>query len=96
MRLHDLRHTVGTYAGQSGANAFLIRDLLRHGDLAITDRYVSRDDGPLRTLSEMPSDRIAAGLAGKSSAEATAAAEGIILSTGSAGGAPFYKRRQIR
>ena len=23
VRLHDLRHTVGTYAGQSGANAFL-------------------------------------------------------------------------
>jgi integrase len=69
VRLHDLRHTVGTYAGQSGANAFMIRDLLRHGDLAITDRYVSRDDGPLRTLSEMVSDRIAAGLAGKGSAE---------------------------
>ena len=30
VRLHDLRHTVGTYAGQSGANAFLVRDLLRH------------------------------------------------------------------
>ncbi len=26
VRLHDLRHT-GTYAGQSGANAFLVRDL---------------------------------------------------------------------
>lgn len=69
VRLHDLRHTVGTYAGQSGANAFMIRDMLRHADLAITDRYVSRDDGPLRTLSEMVSDRIAAGLAGNGSAE---------------------------
>ena len=27
VRLHDLRHTVGTYAGQTGANAFLVRDL---------------------------------------------------------------------
>ena len=27
-RLHDLRHTVGTYAGQAGANAFLVRDKL--------------------------------------------------------------------
>jgi integrase len=26
VRLHDLRHTVGTYAGQTGANAFLVRD----------------------------------------------------------------------
>lgn len=25
VRLHDLHHTVGTYAGQSGANAFLVR-----------------------------------------------------------------------
>jgi integrase len=38
VRLHDLRHTVGTYAGQSGANAFLIRDLLRHKDLSIEPR----------------------------------------------------------
>jgi integrase len=28
VRTHDLRHTVGTYAGQTGANAFLVRDLL--------------------------------------------------------------------
>jgi integrase len=28
VRMHDLRHTVGTYAGQTGANAFLVRDLL--------------------------------------------------------------------
>lgn len=26
VRMHDLRHTVGTYAGQAGANAFLVRD----------------------------------------------------------------------
>jgi integrase len=38
VRLHDLRHTVGTYAGQSGANAFLVRDLLRHKNLSMTDR----------------------------------------------------------
>ncbi len=69
VRLHDLRHTVGTYAGQTGANAFQVRDLLRHGDLAITHRYVNRDDGPLRTLSEMVSNRIAAGLAGAAGAE---------------------------
>jgi integrase len=42
VRLHDLRHTVGTYAAQSGANAFLVRDLLRHKNLAMTGRYVNR------------------------------------------------------
>jgi integrase len=41
VRLHDLRHTVGTHAGQSGANAFLVRDLLRHKNLAMTGRYVA-------------------------------------------------------
>ena len=30
VRLHDLRHTVGTHAGQNGLNAFMVRDLLRH------------------------------------------------------------------
>ena len=64
VRLHDLRHTVGTYAGQSGANAFLVRDLLRHKNLAMTGRYVNRADDPVRTLSDQVGARIAAGLAG--------------------------------
>ena len=29
-RLHDLRHTVGTYAAQTGGNAYIIRDMLGH------------------------------------------------------------------
>jgi integrase len=69
VRLHDLRHTVGTYAGQSGANAFLVRDLLRHKDLSMTGRYVNRADDPVRTLSDQVGERIAAGLAGRKGAE---------------------------
>jgi integrase len=69
VRLHDLRHTVGTYAGQSGANAFLVRDLLRHKDLSMTGRYVNRADDPVRTLSDQVGERIAAGLAGRKSGE---------------------------
>ena len=65
VHLHDLRHTVGTYAAQSGANAFLVRDLLRHRTLAITGGYVHRADDPLRILSDVVSERIAAGLAGR-------------------------------
>lgn len=42
VRLHDLRHTVGTYAGQAGANAFIVRDLLGHKTLAIAGRYTGR------------------------------------------------------
>jgi integrase len=69
VRLHDLRHTVGTYAGQSNANAFMVRDLLRHKDLAMTGRYVNRADHPVRTLSELVGERIASGLAGAKSGE---------------------------
>jgi integrase len=69
VRLHDLRHTVGTYAGQSGANAFLIRDLLGHKDIAVTGRYVNWADDPVRELNERVSARIAAGLAGHGTAE---------------------------
>jgi hypothetical protein len=69
VRLHDLRHTVGTYAGQSGANAFLVRDLLRHKNLAMTGRYVNRADSPVRTLSDYVGERIAAAMAGHPAAE---------------------------
>ena len=61
-RLHDLRHTVGTYAGQSGANAFLIRDKLGHKTLAMTGRYVSADPAPLRDLTGAVEDRIGSAL----------------------------------
>ncbi len=65
VRLHDLRHTVGTYAGQAAANAFLIRDLLRHKSIAVTGRYVNRAEDPLRKLTNRVSARIAASLAGE-------------------------------
>jgi integrase len=64
IRFHDLRHTVGTYAGQAGANAFLVRDTLGHKTLAMTGRYVSRDEHPLRQLADRVSGRIAAALDG--------------------------------
>jgi integrase len=76
VRLHDLRHTVGTYAGHSGANAFLVRDLLRHKDLKVTGRYVNRADDPVRTLSDHVGERIAAGLAGRKSGEVVAIKRG--------------------
>jgi integrase len=69
VRLHDLRHTVGTYAGQTGANAFIVRDLLRHKNLSMTGRYVNRADGPVRALSDLVGERIAAGLSGETRGE---------------------------
>ena len=63
-RLHDLRHTVGTYSGQAGANAFLVRDKLGHKTVAMAGRYVNRDEDPLRALSDVVENRIAAALGG--------------------------------
>jgi len=64
-RLHDLRHTVGTVAGQGGANAFQVRDVLGHKTLAMTDRYVNRATDPVRALSERVGAEIAAAMEGR-------------------------------
>lgn len=58
VRIHDLRHTVGTYAAQTGVNAFSVSHLLRHRNLSMTDRYVGPDQDPIRALSEAVGERI--------------------------------------
>ncbi len=63
-RMHDLRHTVGTYAGQAGLNAFMVRDLLGHKTLAMTGRYVSKHTDPLRAAADHVVGRIASALSG--------------------------------
>jgi integrase/DNA-binding XRE family transcriptional regulator len=66
VRLHDERHTAGTFAGQTNANAFLIRDLLRHKTTATTNIYVNADEDPMRATFEAIGRRIEAGLGGAS------------------------------
>ena len=63
-RLHDFRHSVGTIAAQTGANAFMVRDKLGHRTLAMTSRYVERDTDPLRKLSDEVEGRISAAMSG--------------------------------
>jgi integrase len=65
-RLHDLRHTVGTYAGGAGLNAFMVRDLLGHKSMAMTSRYVGRNADPLKAAADAVAGRIAAIMAGHS------------------------------
>ncbi|TBW38415.1 DUF4102 domain-containing protein [Siculibacillus lacustris] len=67
-RLHDLRHTTGTWAARTGANAFQIRDVLRHSGVAMTARYANRDNDPLRDITETVGDALSSALAGKSAA----------------------------
>jgi integrase len=64
LRLHDLRHGVGTYAGAAGLNAFLVRDLLGHKTMSMTGRYVSKHADPLRAAADAVSGQIAAALEG--------------------------------
>jgi integrase len=61
-RLHDLRHSVGTFAALAGANAFVVRDLLGHKTLAMTGRYVERAADMVRATADAVSNRVAAAL----------------------------------
>jgi integrase len=59
VRLHDLRHTVGTLAALGGANAFAIRNLLGHRTLAMTNRYVGRAAELTRAAADQVAQRVA-------------------------------------
>lgn len=61
-RLHELRHTGGTFAALSGANAFAVRDLLGHRALATTGRYVERAADMVRATPDAVSGRVATAL----------------------------------
>lgn len=61
-RIHDLRHTAGTLAALSGANAFAVRDLLGHRTLAMTGRYVDRAANLVAATADAVSSRVAKAL----------------------------------
>ena len=58
VRIHDLRHTVGTYAAQAGVSGFIVRDLLRHISIATTGRYANFDANPVRHVANVVGERI--------------------------------------
>lgn len=64
-RMHDLRHTVATFAAETGANSFLIRDKLGHAGVHMSAAYVGRQTAPLRALSTTVETRIFAAMSGK-------------------------------
>ncbi len=72
VRLHDLRHTFGTFASQTGVNSFMVSHVLRHRNVSVTNRYVNPDADPIRTISETVGNRLKAGLKGGSETEETA------------------------
>ena len=58
VHIHDLRHTVGTYAAQAGVSGFIVRDLLRHANISTTGRYANFDSNPVRDVAEIVGARI--------------------------------------
>lgn len=56
--IHDLRHTVGTYAAQAGVSGFIVRDLLRHANISTTGRYANFDANPVREVAKIVGERI--------------------------------------
>ena len=69
-RMHDLRHTFGTYAALGGANAFAVRDLLGHKTLAMTGRYVERAADMVRSTADIVSKRVSIAMTVRSEKEA--------------------------
>jgi integrase len=63
LRIHDLRHGFGTRAAGLGSNALVLRDALGHKTLAMTNRYVARQNDPVRELVGRLGDHIEALLA---------------------------------
>lgn len=65
VRIHDLRHGAATTGARLGASAHILRDLLGHRTLAMSNRYVARLLDPVRDISERVSLEIAENLEGK-------------------------------
>ena len=63
---HDLRRTFATNAAEAGMSPFLLRDLLGHKTLAMTDRYARRSGVALHDAQDAGAERMAALMAGKS------------------------------
>jgi len=74
LRLHDLRHGVGTATALAGANAFQVRAKLGHKTMAMAARYVNKLENHARALSDRVEESIAAQMAGTSAEILPAAA----------------------
>lgn len=67
-RIHDLRHGAATMGAELGANAAILRDLLGHSTLAMTNRYIARLVDPVRDVSERVALAVSDAMAGRRNA----------------------------
>ncbi len=63
--IHDLRHGAATLGARLGASAHILRDLLGHRTLAMSNRYVSKLVDPVREISDKVANEIAGDLEAK-------------------------------
>lgn len=63
-RMHDFRHTVGTLAAATGANGFVVRDVLGHRSMSTTEGYVARMVDPIQKTADLVARRISAAMKG--------------------------------
>ncbi|RPF98053.1 MAG: hypothetical protein CBC23_009290 [Rhodospirillaceae bacterium TMED63] len=52
LRIHDLRHSLGTWLSMSGANLMVVKEILGHEDIRTTQRYVHIDEKATRAALE--------------------------------------------
>jgi integrase len=52
LQIRDLRHNAGGWLAQLGTNQFAVRDVLGHGDVATTNRYVNPVSEHARAAAE--------------------------------------------
>jgi integrase len=66
VRIHDLRHTFASMAVASGQGLPMIGKLLGHTQVQTTARYAHLAADPVRIAADLVSDRLQAGLTGRS------------------------------
>ena len=69
VRLHDLRHTVGSVGAGAGLSMLMIGNVLGHKQVSTTERYSHLARGPLHDAADRISGEIAAALDGKPEAQ---------------------------
>ena len=69
VKLHDLRRSVATNLAASGANAFILRDVLGHSTVAMSSRYVRQASDALREAHEKAAEIMSAQLNGTQSVQ---------------------------
>ncbi len=66
VRIHDLRHTVGSAGADAGLSTLMIPKILGHKQVSIAERYSHLSRGPVQDAADRVSEDLAAAMRGKS------------------------------